>query len=123
VPVPATICFDLDGVLCSQTDGTYEDAVPNHAAIDLVNRLHDQGHRVIIHTSRFMGRAKEDPARAIEIGLELTKRQLATWGVKYDALHMGKPRYDILVDDRAVFFEDDWAKIAANLEAFVAKRR
>ena len=117
-----TLCFDLDGVICSQTDGAYEDAVPNRAAIALINRLHDEGQRIIIHTSRFMGRAKEDPARAGALGLDFTKKQLAEWGVKYDALHMGKPRYDVLVDDRAVFFEDDWSRIAADLDAFVARR-
>jgi hypothetical protein len=24
---------------------------------------------------------------------------------------MGKPSYDVVVDDRAIFFENDWARI------------
>tara|TARA_Y100000590_G_C14964365_1_gene729943 strand:- start:8 stop:391 length:384 start_codon:yes stop_codon:yes gene_type:complete len=106
-----TICFDLDGVLCNQTTGDYENALPNRHAIEVVNRLHTEGYRVIVHTSRFMGRANGDEAEARRIGFEFTRRQLEGWGVQFDALHLGKPRYDLLVDDRAVFFEADWDRI------------
>ncbi|SVA58577.1 uncharacterized protein METZ01_LOCUS111431 [marine metagenome] len=58
-----------------------------------------------------MGRANGDEAEARRIGFEFTRRQLEEWGVQFDALHLGKPRYDLLVDDRAVFFEADWDRI------------
>ena len=106
-----TICFDLDGVLCTQTTGDYENAIPNREAIELVNRLRAEGHRVIIHTARFMGRASGDETEARRLGFEFTRQQLLEWGVQFDALHLGKPRYDLLVDDRAVFFEADWDRI------------
>jgi hypothetical protein len=106
-----TICFDLDGVLCNQTAGDYQNAVPDPHAIEVVNRLHEEGYRVIVHTSRFMGRANGDEEEARRIGYEFTRRQLEVWGVQFDALHLGKPRYDKLVDDRAVFFEADWDRI------------
>ena len=47
-----TVCFDIDGVLCVQTEGNYEDAQPNLPMIDLVNRLYDRGDR------RAFGRAE-----------------------------------------------------------------
>jgi hypothetical protein len=122
VTAPLTICFDLDGVLCNQTEGNYEDAIPNRDAIAVVNSLYDRGHRIIIHTSRFMGRAKGDPALAQQIGLELTEKQLAGWGVKFHTLFMGKPRYDVVVDDRAVFFRDDWQKIGAELAEIIGRK-
>jgi len=110
-----TVCFDLDGVLCNQTTGDYENAIPNREAIAVVNELADRGVRIIIHTSRFMGRAGNDPVEARRQGYELTSKQLAGWGVRFDELILGKPRYDIVVDDRSVFFEPDWQRIRGAL--------
>jgi rfaE bifunctional protein nucleotidyltransferase chain/domain len=108
-----TICFDLDGVLCSLTDGHYENAVPDGEAIGLVNRLHDRGCRIIIYTARFMGRNNQNVLTAYKEGYDFTRRQLQQWGVKFDDLILGKPSFDALIDDRAVFFEPDWRKIEA----------
>jgi len=101
------ICFDIDGVLCEQVEGNYKDAQPRQAMIDLLNRLYSKGYRIILHTSRFMGRAKNDPAEAERIGREFTEEQLAGWGVRYHELWMGKPRYDYVIDDRSVFYNED----------------
>ncbi len=106
------ICFDLDGVLCSLTDGHYESAVPDAEAIELVNALYDRGFEILIYTARFMGRNHQDAAAAYRQGYELTQRQLQRWGVKYHYLFLGKPAFDLLIDDRAVFFERNWPKIA-----------
>jgi hypothetical protein len=106
-----TICFDIDGVLCDQVEGNYKDAQPRQAMIDLLNRLYRDGYRIILHTSRFMGRAKNDPAEAERIGREFTEQQLVGWGVRYHELWMGKPRYDYVIDDRSVFYNDDIAHI------------
>jgi hypothetical protein len=111
--VRKTICFDLDGVLCSLAEGRYENAVPNCEAIGLVNRLHDRGCRIIIYTARFMGRNDQNVLAAYKEGYDFTRRQLQQWGVKYDDLILGKPSFDVLIDDRAVFFESDWQKIEA----------
>ena len=110
-----TLCFDLDGVLCSQTDGDYENAIPNREAIKIVNRLYAEGYKIIIYTSRFMGRHKGNVIEAHKEGYEFTRNQLLGWGVKFDELYMGKPIYDRLVEDKAVFFVNDWAKIYAEL--------
>jgi hypothetical protein len=117
-----TICFDLDGVLCNQTAGDYENAVPNADAIALVNDLFSRGARIIIHTSRFMGRAGDDPGEAHRQGFEFTREQLARWGVRFHELLMGKPRYDVVVDDRAVFFEGDWKRIRETLARALADK-
>jgi hypothetical protein len=111
-----TVCFDIDGVLCGQVEGNYQDAQPNRAMIDLLNRLHDRGDRIVLHTSRFMGRAKGNREEAERIGREFTERQLAGWGVRYDELQMGKPRYDYVIDDRSVFYDGDCLRIEAYLE-------
>jgi hypothetical protein len=111
-----TVCFDIDGVLCDQVEGNYADAQPRQPMIDLVNRLHSRGYRIILHTSRFMGRAKNDPAEAERIGRDFTVQQLTGWGVHYHELWMGKPRYDYVIDDRSVFYNGDAVQIEAWLE-------
>lgn len=108
--VSKTICFDLDGVLCSQRKSDYENAVPFQDAIKKVNELYDSGHHIIIFTARFMGRTNNNPVHAYQLGYEFTRRQLESWGVKFHSLWLGKPQYDYLVDDRAFGFSPDWPK-------------
>lgn len=112
-----TICFDLDGVLCNQTAGDYENACPNREAIGTLNKLYADGYRIIIFTSRFMNRNNGDMIEAYKDGYEFTQQQLAAWGVKYHDLYMGKPAYDVLIDDRSVFFNQDWDTVMKKLRA------
>jgi CMP-N,N'-diacetyllegionaminic acid synthase len=117
-----TVCFDIDGVLCSQVEHDYADAAPNREMIALVNSLYDSGVRIVLHTSRFMGRAKGDADEARRLGLDFTRRQLESWGLRYHELFMGKPRYDLLVDDRSIFYKPDVKEIAAQLASMQAPR-
>lgn len=105
------ICFDIDGVLCSQVAGDYATAQPIAEMIALLNRRYDLGDTILLHTSRFMGRAHGNAEEAERIGREFTRRQLEEWGVRYHELVMGKPRYDLVIDDRSVFFDADVARI------------
>jgi len=110
------ICFDLDGVICSQTTGDYENAIPNKKAIEVINELYDKGNKIIIFTSRFMGRNQNNIEKTYSQGYEFTLKQLKEWKVKFHELIMGKPRYDILLDDKAVFFKKDWKEISRQLK-------
>lgn len=88
-------CFDLDGTLCTNTNGDYKNAEPFLKRIKIVNELHKNGNKIII-----------DTARGATTGidwLELTTKQLNDWGVKYHKLYVGrKLHYDIIVDDKAI---------------------
>lgn len=106
-----TICFDIDGVLCSQVEFDYADAQPNMNMIALVNGLYDSGVRIVLHTSRFMGRCNGDVLAVYRLGYEFTRQQLAGWGLRYHELHMGKPRYAYVVDDRSIFYDSSVDKI------------
>lgn len=107
------ICFDIDGVLCKQiTDGEqYIDAKPNKDMIALVNKLYAAGHTIYLYTARFMGRNKNDWKKAHEEGYHFTKKQIEEWGVKHHGLFLGKPSSDIFIDDRALFYTPDPARI------------
>jgi hypothetical protein len=93
----ATLCFDLDGTLCTNTSGDYDRALPFLWAIARVNRLAVEGHRIVIFTAR-------GTATGIDWS-EVTRAQLKAWGVRYDSLHFGKPSAAVYVDDRAVHTE------------------
>lgn len=105
------ICFDLDGVICNQTPGDYEKAKPNKKAIELINRLYAEDHTIVIYTARFMGRNNNDVIKTYKDAYDFTIKQLRSWKVKFHELHMGKPRFNLLVDDRSVFFKNDWDEI------------
>jgi len=88
---------DIDGVICTNTYGFYDKAVPKLNNIKKVNKLFDDGHTVVIWTAR--GTLLKESKRTI---MKLTKQQLKDWGVKYTKLKFGKPYYDYLWDDRSV---------------------
>ena len=47
-----TYVFDIDGTICTKTDGDYSQAEPLHERIQKVNELYDQGHEIIFLTAR-----------------------------------------------------------------------
>ena len=93
-----TFCFDIDGTLCSNTEGDYESAKPFKDVVREVNQLYDEGNTIYFQT-----------ARGATTGIDwraLTESQLAAWGVRYHGLYLGKPTADVYIDDKAVRFED-----------------
>jgi histidinol phosphatase-like enzyme len=102
--------FDLDGTLCTSTDGDYASASPILERIKKVNSLYESGNRIVILTARGMGRTSDNSQEASRLFESLTREQLNEWGVKYHALVMGKPAGDVYVDDKGErdndFFKD-----------------
>ena len=78
--------------------------------IELINNLYDQGHYIIIFTARYMGRNKENILLAKKQGYKFTLNQLKKWGLKFNKLIFGKPSFDLVVDDRSIFFKKSWFK-------------
>lgn len=91
-----TVCCDIDGVIAGKTkENNYAKAFPIKCNIDIINKMYDKGHTIIMFT-----------ARGYVTGIdweETTKNQLAEWGLKYTELKFGKPAADIYIDDR--FFD------------------
>lgn len=87
--------FDLDGTLCQTDHLGYASAEPIPDAIEAVNALWEAGHRIVIDSSRGWGANRDY--------MDLTRRQLEEWGVKYHALRCGvKIPADRYVDSKAV---------------------
>lgn len=93
---------DIDGTICHNTHGDYVNAQPFMDRIAHFNKLFDEGHEIHYWT-----------ARGSNSGIDwtvLTRQQLANWQVKYTTLKLGKPNYDLWIDDKAInsesYFED-----------------
>ena len=91
-------CFDIDNTICSG-GVPYEEAKPFPKVVKRINELYDEGHHIIISTSRGHWSG--------ENWLEFTKKQLDEWGCKYDKLSVGKkPHYDLLICDKTMRIEE-----------------
>ena len=101
-----TYVFDIDGTLCSLTDGNYENASPHKARIKKVNRLYDEGHTIILFTARGMGRTANQSKEAIRMFFDMTLQQVDSWGIKHHRLILGKPAGDHYIDDKGINHED-----------------
>lgn len=86
-----TAVIDIDGVICEERP-TFERslAAPINCARRDVETLADSGYRIVLHTARSWSEFAQ------------TERWLHDHGIYYDALIMGKPVADIVVDDRSV---------------------
>jgi len=86
---------DIDGTICSNTNGDYEKATPYKDMIQKINYLYNSGNTIKMMT-----------ARGETTGIdwtELTKNQLELWGVQHHELIMNKkPSADIYIDDKAI---------------------
>ena len=87
-------CFDIDGTLCTFTDGEYKKAKPFAERINQVNISSDLGLIIKLFTARG-STTKID-------WFDFTESQLKEWGVKYHELILGKPHADIFIDDKGV---------------------
>lgn len=91
------IYIDIDDTICvypDECDGDYSKAIPSSKKIKMVNDLYDAGNRITMWTAR--GTVSGIDWRAI------TESQLSEWGVKYHNLILGKPAYDLFIDDKAM---------------------
>ncbi len=95
------VCFDIDGTICSNTEGEYEKAEVRPEVVAILNRLYDEGNTIYLYT-----------ARGSTTGIDwrnLTEDQLKSWGVRFHRVFFGKPTADLYVDDKCVNV-NDWLK-------------
>lgn len=89
------IFIDIDETVCvTPVSRDYRLARPIGPNITKANALYDAGHHITYWT-----------ARGTTTGIDwraLTERQLRTWGAKYHELRMGKPAYDVFIDDKVL---------------------
>ena len=112
-------CFDLDGTICntpmrlSDKKPGYLESTPIPFVVEQVNHLYDEGNHIIIMTARGRGSGID--------WSDLTRNQLALWGVKYHELEpmFHKPDADIFIDDKGINV-DEWKKTQPLKKGIVA---
>ena len=111
-------CFDLDGTICDtplRTDNTpiYAESSPIPFMVEQVNRLFDEGHKIIIMTARGRGSGID--------WTQWTTKQLEMWGVKYHELEpmFHKPTADVFIDDKGINVEE-WKKTVPPKKGIIA---
>jgi hypothetical protein len=93
------IRVDIDETICTTPPSRdYRESQPIQGNIDLINRLYDSGKYAIIYWTARGSLTKKDH-------FALTERQLKEWGARYHTLELGKPFYDIFIDDRSMNIE------------------
>ena len=94
--------FVIDCTIFTTTDGDYKQAQPYTERIEKINKLYDEGNRIIFLTARGMGRSNNSTAYAHRAFYEFTRKQLFEWGVKFHDLFLGKPSGDVYIDDKGM---------------------
>lgn len=92
--------IDLDNTLCKTIDGDYLNSEPIQDRINKINELKEQGNHITIWTAR--------GSRSGRDYKDLTQKQLIEWGICYDDLLMGKPDFDLMIDDKCVNVDTLW---------------
>lgn len=93
-----TFVIDIDGTICTNTEGDYVNAEPLHEIINKINYLYRLGHKIVLFT-----------ARGTTTGLdwrEITENQLQNWGVNFTELILGKPFGNYYIDDKSLSISD-----------------
>tara|TARA_Y100001973_G_scaffold56105_1_gene82924 strand:+ start:157 stop:465 length:309 start_codon:yes stop_codon:yes gene_type:complete len=98
------IYVDIDETICiSPKNRDYSQAIPNSDRIDKINKLYEEGNTIVYWTARGTGSGID--------WREVTEKQFQTWGVKYHKLKLGKPLYDMFIDDKNInserFFNEE----------------
>lgn len=88
-----TFCIDIDGTICTEFC-QYEDAEPVKSVIEKVNNLYNNGHKIILYTSRGYSSGFN--------WIPLLKEQLEKWDVLYHDIKQGKPFADYYIDNKAI---------------------
>ena len=89
------IYVDIDETICYyKGERDYNLAIPYKKRIEKINKLFDEGNDIHYWT-----------ARGTVTGInwkEVTQKQLEKWGCKYNSLKLGKPNYDLFIDDKNI---------------------
>lgn len=103
-------CFDIDNTICKTNKSEYSKSSPIKKNIKTINELYKKGHVIKIFTSRYMGRTNSDVKKTNKLGYKKTYNQLKRWKLNFNELILGKPRYDVFVDDKSIDFKNNWAE-------------
>ena len=101
---------DVDETICFYSAARkYNLSEPNYDNITKINKLYDEGWKIIYWTARG---GSEKSKKEGKCYYDFTWKQLKSWGCKFHDLSTGtkgkfkKPPYDLVIDDKAKRIEE-----------------
>ena len=89
------IYVDIDETICiTPEDRNYAKSIPIKQNIEKINKLYDDGNNIVYWTARGTQTGKN--------WFQVTYNQLISWNAKFHELRMGKPNYDLFIDDKNI---------------------
>ena len=89
------IFVDIDETICYyNNERRYDLAQPHLDRINKINKLYDEGNMIVYWTARGTLTQKN--------WFQITLEQLNRWNCKFHELRMGKPAYDLFIDDKNI---------------------
>lgn len=117
------IMIDVGGVIFHEMDkdsNNWDTVYP--FGIEAVNKIYDSGkNEVILWTSRYTDEHHINPYNDYAKGYIETLQTLNRAGVKFHELWMGKPKYELWIDNKACHVDsekgkEEWDKVWNRLE-------
>ena len=112
------LVFDIDDTICNNKNRDYENATPFKNVIKKINKLHKQGAKITLYTSRGMVSCNGDIEKIIKKNKAILEKWLEKNKVEYDELIFGKPLGDMYVDDKAInlldFIKQDFEELSGH---------
>lgn len=100
------IIFDIDNTIARTLGKKYNQAKPIKSKINQINELYNKGHIIKIFTARYMGKYNGNINLIKKKYYKKTYNQIQKWGLKFHELIMGKPIFDMFIDDKAYNSKD-----------------
>ena len=100
VDIDETICYynNINQTHAKVNTVDYNLAKPYTERILKINKLYDEGNTIIYWTAR--------GSRTGINWFHLTYKQLIEWDAKFTELRLGKPNYDLFIDDKNINSND-----------------
>lgn len=116
----AWVCVDLDDTLLGQDPMSGEYALPTEGAVEAMQTLAGEGHRLTVFTARF----NPVPAPVKQQMKEEIEMMLQQLGFPPMEVWTGttKPSADIFIDNNAVTYDGDWGLVLAQTEQMLEDR-
>tara|TARA_B100001989_G_scaffold135841_1_gene96210 strand:- start:258 stop:617 length:360 start_codon:yes stop_codon:yes gene_type:complete len=96
------IFIDIDNTIMNTIGNNYKESTGKYENIEKANKLYNDGHIITYWTARGCKSGKSAEY------FRLTYDQLIKNGVKFHELRMGKPHFDLFIDDKNVNALDGW---------------
>ena len=103
------IFIDFDDTICPHGDVSND---PFDNAVSVIKKLRDKGNSIVIFSCRA---SKEVMGNYTEEATQKMIDYLHKWDIPYHGIYHGKPLFDVVIDDRAIGFHDNWDKIGTML--------